>query len=560
MNKTTNKAREGERQTAVVYLRVSSIGQVNTDRDGEGFSIAAQRDACLRKAESLNADVLEVYIDAGESARKADRPQLQSMLERLKVQRDADFVIVHKVDRLARNRGDDIDITLIIRQSGAQLVSVTENIDETPSGMLLHGIMSSIAEFYSQNLSSEIIKGTSKKAQRGTYPGMAPVGYINRQDLSGGNQLRWIEIDPERAEHMTWAFESYATGDYSLRQLAEALEARGLKARSTPKRLAKPIEAKHLQRMLRNRFYIGEFTWGGVLYQGSHEPLVSEEIFAKVQSMLEAKALAGERTRKHEHYLKGTLACGRCGQRMIYSKNTGRHGGVYEYFACLGRHSKLNACDLPYVWISEIEEHIERYYRTIKLDVDITTTLYGHLMKAAKRRTEKARQMVDDQRRRILALETERRSLLKAHLAGAVPIDLLQEEQNRISTELANAGALMANAEVHWEYLEKNLDRALAFASNLGDAYAMASPQVRRNLNQSMFEEIAIEVDGSIVHAPMQQPFAAFHDEEFRGWIMDGAKTNPSPLPDRGSNEALLVEVRGFEPLTPCMPCKCSTS
>ena len=208
MNKTTNKAREGERQTAVVYLRVSSIGQVNTDRDGEGFSIAAQRDACLRKAESLNADVLEVYIDAGESARKADRPQLQSMLERLKIQRDADFVIVHKVDRLARNRGDDIDITLIIRQSGAQLVSVTENIDETPSGMLLHGIMSSIAEFYSQNLSSEIIKGTSKKAQRGTYPGMAPVGYLNRQDLSGGNQLRWIEIDPERAEHMTWAFES----------------------------------------------------------------------------------------------------------------------------------------------------------------------------------------------------------------------------------------------------------------------------------------------------------------------------------------------------------------
>ena len=108
----------------------------------------------------------------------------------------------------------------------------------------------------------------------------------------------------------------------------------------------------------------------------------------------------------------------------------------------------------------------------------------------------------------------------------------------------------MANAEVHWEYLEKNLDRALAFASNLGDAYAMASPQVRRNLNQSMFEEIAIEVDGSIVHAPMHQPFAAFHDEEFRGWIMDGAKTNPSPLPDRGSNEALLVGVEGLEPPT----------
>ena len=63
-----------------------------------------------------------------------------------------------------------------------------------------------------------------------------------------------------------------------------------------------------------------------------------------------------------------------------------------------------------------------------------------------------------------------------------------------------------------------------------------------------MFEEIAIEVDGSIVHAPMHQPFAAFHDEGFRGWIMDGAKTNPGPLPDRGSNEDILVEMLGIEP------------
>jgi hypothetical protein len=77
-------------------------------------------------------------------------------------------------------------------------------------------------------------------------------------------------------------------------------------------------------------------------------------------------------------------------------------------------------------------------------------------------------------------------------LAGAVPIDLLQEEQNRISTELADAEARMANAEVHWEYLEKNLDRALAFA--------------------------------------------AFHDGGFRGWIIEGARTNLGPLVDRGSN------------------------
>ena len=75
------------------------------------------------------------------------------------------YVIVHKVDRLARNRADDVAITLAIQKSGAALVSCSENIDETPSGLLLHGIMSSIAEFYSRNLANEVIKGLSRRSR-----------------------------------------------------------------------------------------------------------------------------------------------------------------------------------------------------------------------------------------------------------------------------------------------------------------------------------------------------------------------------------------------------------
>ena len=75
------------------------------------------------------------------------------------------YVIVHKVDRLARNRADDVVITMEIKKSGATLVSCSENIDETPSGLLLHGIMSSIAEFYSRNLATEVAKGMNQKAK-----------------------------------------------------------------------------------------------------------------------------------------------------------------------------------------------------------------------------------------------------------------------------------------------------------------------------------------------------------------------------------------------------------
>ena len=66
---------------------------------------------------------------------------------------------IHKIDRLARNRADDVEINLVLQRAGTTLVSCTENIDETPSGILLHGIMSSIAEFYSANLANEVLPG-----------------------------------------------------------------------------------------------------------------------------------------------------------------------------------------------------------------------------------------------------------------------------------------------------------------------------------------------------------------------------------------------------------------
>ncbi len=133
---------------AVIYLRVSTAAQAEKDDDPEGYSIPAQRDACRRKAESLGAQVVDEYVDKGESARSADRPALQAMLARLKEQHDVDHVIVHKVDRLARSRTDDVMIGLALKAAGANLVSVSENIDDTPSGMFMHAIMSGMAEFY----------------------------------------------------------------------------------------------------------------------------------------------------------------------------------------------------------------------------------------------------------------------------------------------------------------------------------------------------------------------------------------------------------------------------
>lgn len=157
MTKSTN---------AIIYLRVSTKEQAEKGGSAEGFSIPAQREACLQKAEGLRAVVVDEFSDRGESARSADRPALKAMLKQLAdpEQTPVDYIIVHKIDRLARNRADDVAINLAIRGAGATLVSCTESIDETPSGILMHGIMSSLAEYYSANLAHEVKKGSLQKA------------------------------------------------------------------------------------------------------------------------------------------------------------------------------------------------------------------------------------------------------------------------------------------------------------------------------------------------------------------------------------------------------------
>jgi len=177
------------------------------------------------------------FVDRGTSAKSTDRPQLQAMLEYVRENADrVDYVIVRKVDRLARNREDDAQISKVLRECGVQLVSTSESIDEMPSGILLHGIMSSIAEFYSQHLATEVKKGMNEKVKGGGTVGRAPLGYRNvRRIDEKGREERTVEIDEERAPLVKMALEEYATGDWSANDLADYMAECGLYTRPTPR-------------------------------------------------------------------------------------------------------------------------------------------------------------------------------------------------------------------------------------------------------------------------------------------------------------------------------------
>lgn len=565
---------------AVIYLRVSTEEQARVGGGAEGYSIPYQRDACHHKAEALGLTVIGEYVDAGHSAKSANRPQLQKMLRELH-EHGVGWVIVHKIDRLARNTRDDHQINDAISAAGARLLSVVDLIDDSPQGKFNYTIQAGLAQLYSDNLAIEVMKGLSKKAQAGGTPYKAPIGYLNKRRFEGVADIRWVEVDPERSPLVIWAFEEYATGNWSIARLRLELNDKGLTNFA-----GKPISINGLYKILINAYYTGTVPFQGAYYEGTHKPLVDLQTWLLVQQTLEAHNFAGEKEFIHSHYLKGSIWCGNCGSRLIFSRNRGKMGVAYDYFVCIGRHRKRNDCKRRSIAVSSVEAGVEEFYRHFEIpqeDIDLIRSTVGEefLRLRAVAETDMVRS-----RRRLTQAKDQRAKLLTAHYEGAIPNDMLKSEMTRLTAEVGAAERELKEASAGMSELESQLTMALTIAGRCADAYQQAAPAIRRQFNQGFFKKLYIAEDGSVQEGDLNQPFAALRlgpetadpgmgqtddtqidtetfdddtaivDGQTRpsGVLMTGGgglghtKTPGQTVLTGGSNIDYLAEVEGFEP------------
>ena len=403
----------------------------------------------------------------------------------------AGMLISHKLDRLARNRADDVEINRAFEDAGVRLVSTSENIDQTPGGMLLHGIMSSIAEFYSRNLANEVIKGMGEKARNGGTLGKAPLGYMNvcARD-ENGREVRTIALDEERAPLIRLAFTEYATGNWTVRQLADHLNTLGLTIPPTPRRPAKSITATRLHEILRHPYYKGIVTFQGVEYPGKHEPLVDSQTWQTVQTILTSRRY-GERQRIHNHFLKSTVVCGQCGARLSVQNAKNSKGTIYPYFVC-ARRCRLHDCAFTAVLIDVVEDRIVELYRAIELSAEDRTQIEHYLHdELAQIEGDKAKAVRSLTTRRT-NIEDRRRRLLHAHYEGAVPLDLLKEEQAELSTELNQIERQLAAYQADAAEVRQYLTQALDLLEDCHRLYTAAPAHLKKLLNQVFFDRVLV--------------------------------------------------------------------
>src|SRR5580704_11275578 len=262
------------RRQAVIYARVSS-----KEQEKEGFSIPAQLKLLKEYTAANGFMVAQEYVDV-ETAKQSGRTAFGEMVAYLKGHPAVRIMLVEKTDRLYRNLKDwvtvdELDVEIHFPKEGVVL-----SRESRSSEKFMHGIKVLMAKNYIDNLSEEARKGMQEKAEQGIWPTVAPLGYRN---LTGPNGKKIIEPDPKAAPLISSLFEWYAAGTLSLREAARRVRAAGLVHRKS----GAPVPVSTVHAILRNRLYAGAFEWNGRCYLGTHQPLVSSELWVRVQDVLD---------------------------------------------------------------------------------------------------------------------------------------------------------------------------------------------------------------------------------------------------------------------------------
>lgn len=281
------------------YIRVS------TARQGErSVSLHEQKEAIERHAVRSSL-TLSQWFEERETAAKRGRPIWNQMLKLLRTG-EATGVVIHKIDRSARNLKDWSDLGELIDQ-GIEVHFANESLDlNSRGGRLSADIQAVVAADYIRNLREEAKKGIYGRLKQGFYPMRAPIGYLD----NGAAKPK--TIDPVRGSLIRKSFELYAEGKFTIVPLVDELYRMGLR-----NLVGTPVTRNGLSTILNNPFYMGliRIQKTGQVYAGNHEPLISKRLFDDVQDMLAGRFNA--RTKAHDFLFRRYITCKGCEYSLI---------------------------------------------------------------------------------------------------------------------------------------------------------------------------------------------------------------------------------------------------
>lgn len=461
---------------AVIYCRVSTKEQVD-----EGNSLATQERQCLEYAERQKLVVVEKFIEEGESAKTTNRTELTRMCGYVSDRHnEICAVIVPKIDRLARDSNDYTTLRAYFKKCGVQVMSVGEQIDDSPTGRFIENTFANVAQLDNEIRAERSRNGMVDAATReGRWVWRAPYGYLNSSVDGKPN----IVPDQTSANYVLRAFELVETGMYSVASALKILTEQGMVERS-----GKPFREQSIHKLLRKSVYAGDIASFGGNYPGAFASIVPKQLFDNVQLVLSGrvKKMPKYHTERADLPLRGVLLCP-CGKKLTGSFSRG-NGGKFGYYFC------------RYCGNAVFSQPVANIHAEFQAELNSFALMEGAKARLAERLALKARERWRDRARilntvpnQIEKLKAEQKAIAKKNAMDVIPDELAKSLIADLDTQIVELNQKQKAAKSIDSNIEEAIKFGLSFLDHAGDDWEHANLKKKQRF-QTFFYPVGLSV------------------------------------------------------------------
>ena len=334
--------------------------------DKQVLSIEGQLAELREFALKEKLQIIEEFIEK-QTAKIPGRPIFNSLLNRVE-KGEANGILAWHPDRLARNSVDGGRVIFLLDMGKLQTLKFPAFwFESTPQGKFMLQIAFGQSKYYVDSLSENTKRGLRQKVRRGEYPSLAPIGYLN--DV----RAKKIVVDQVKGPIIKQIFQMYATGNYTLEALSLFLAQNGIKSRGN-----KLIKQDRVSYILSDPIYYGHFRFGGEIYSGIHEPIITKKLFDKVKEILLSRSKPWSRCKKIGRVPKaftGLMRCGECGMMITAEVKKG-----HTYYRCTKK-NLAHKCLQPYTREEEVDRQLSTKLQKISLSESESNEMLGYWKK-----------------------------------------------------------------------------------------------------------------------------------------------------------------------------------
>ncbi|MCB9813226.1 MAG: recombinase family protein [Pseudomonadales bacterium] len=446
-----------------IYCRKSS-----EEDSRQTQSLGTQQRLLLDLASSLKLEVVDIIKESKSAKTDQNRPLFYNMLDRIK-NGEADSILVVHTDRLARNLIDAGFVIKMIETGLLKEVRTLTTVFQDASSLFYMGFDFVLASQFSRDLSVKVKAGNESKLLKGEYPSYVPIGYINIQPGKG------IEPDPIRAPFIKRAFELFSGGEHSVKTLAKKLASEGYRSRS-----GKKVGTSSLYRQLINPEYYGVINRKGQLHEGKHKPLISKDLFDKVQARFENKSRP--KKQKLNFVFRDFLNCAECGCKVT----AGIAKGKYIYYRCTNGKGKCSQ-HTTYWNKKHISDLFQDFFGGFTLDPERANKSFDLYKQSLLKEDANKKDNKDTIKQQVSGLKRKLTRLENIYIDEQISFDRYNERKIEFENELAQLSVLLKqkNNKGALETLEL-VEEIKNSAVQLSKVFEEGDDEVKRDLLKSV--------------------------------------------------------------------------